>query len=376
MKFKIWLSPPHISKNEQQFINEAFKENWVAPFGPDILAFEATLDKYLKFDSYTTALVSGTAAIHLALKLLNVNEGDEVICQSFTFIATANPIAYLGATPIFVDSEIETLNMSPKYLEEAIKARIKLNKKPKAIIFVDLYGMPAKIDQILEIALRYNIPVIEDAAEALGSEYKNRKCGTFGNFSVFSFNGNKIITTSGGGALVSRNKSEKEKALFYATQAKEPALHYQHKEIGFNYRLSNICAAIGRGQMKVLSQRVTQRQLNHLFYQELFKESKYITVFKSEDTDFKSNCWLTCILISTEADFDKTELIQHLALHKIEARPFWKPLHLQPVFKDSPFYGSEVSSNLFNKGVCLPSGSNLTSEDRLFIAETLAKFLK
>ncbi|WP_034060352.1 DegT/DnrJ/EryC1/StrS family aminotransferase [Lacinutrix jangbogonensis] len=376
MKSKIWLSSPHIGEMEQYYVKESFSENWIAPVGPHIIGFETAIDKYLKRSSFSTALVSGTAAIHLALKLLNVKAGDEVLCQSFTFVATANPITYLGATPVFVDSEIETWNMCPNYLEEAIIDRIKLKKKPKAIIFVDLYGMPAKIDEILEIASQYNIPVIEDAAEALGSEYKNKKCGTFGDFSIFSFNGNKIITTSGGGVLVSRNKEDKEKTLFYATQAKEKALHYEHKEIGFNYRLSNVCAAIGKGQMEVLSKRIARRQLNHSFYQDLFKGSKDITVFKSEDTNFKSNYWLTCILINTQAHFNKTEFINYLAAHNIEARPLWKPLHLQPVFTNNPFYGTTISSNLFNQGVCLPSGSNMSLNDRLFIAEVLVEFIK
>lgn len=376
MKSKIFLSPPHIGVNEQHYVKEAFLQNWIAPVGPQLLDFERAVDEYLKSSSFTTAVTSGTAAIHLALKLLHVKEGDEVLCQSFTFIATANPITYLGATPVFIDSETETWNMCPKYLEEAIKDRIKLKKKPKAIIFVDLYGMPAKIDEILEIAAQYNIPVIEDAAEALGSEYKNRKCGTFGRFSVISFNGNKIITTSGGGVLVSRNEEERGKALFYATQAKEATLHYEHKEIGFNYRLSNVCAAIGKGQMEVISKRVAQRRLNNLFYQELFKDSEHITVFKSKSPIFKSNYWLTCILISDQASFNKTELIDHLATHNIEARPLWKPLHLQPVFKTNPFYGTKTSTNLFNQGVCLPSGSSMSSRDKRLIAEVLTKFVK
>lgn len=376
MKFKIWLSPPHIELKEQRYVEEAFLENWIAPTGPQLLDFERAVNSFLKSSSFTTAVTSGTAAIHLALKLLQVKAGDEVLCQSFTFIATANPITYLGATPVFIDSETETWNMCPKYLEEAIKDRIKLKKKPKAIIFVDLYGMPAKIDEILEIAAQYNIPVIEDAAEALGSEYKKRKCGTFGHFSVISFNGNKIITTSGGGMLVSRNEEEQEKALFYATQAKEATLHYEHKEIGFNYRLSNVCAAIGKGQMEVIAKRVAQRRLNNLFYQELFKDSEHITVFKSKSLSFKSNYWLTCILISPDAGFNSTDIINHLKAHHIEARPLWKPLHLQPVFRNNPFYGTKTSTNLFNQGVCLPSGSSLSSRNKHLIAEVLTKFVK
>jgi len=375
MNPKIWLSAPHIGNTEEQYVKQAFSENWIAPVGPQLLEFESAIDDYLKTSSFSTALSSGTAAIHLALILLNVTSDDEVICQSFTFCATANPITYLGATPVFIDSEPETWNMCPLVLEAAIKDRIKKNKKPKAIIFVDLYGMPAKIDAILTIASAYNIPVIEDAAEALGSTYKNRKCGTFGQFSIFSFNGNKIITTSGGGALVSRTKTHQERALFYATQAKEPAVHFQHQYIGFNYRLSNVCAAIGQGQMEVLEMRIAQRQANHLFYQKLFQESLNISVFKSPNKNYKPNYWLSCILINTTASFSPADVINHLANHNIEARPLWKPLHLQPVFKNNPYYGEAVCENLFNYGVCLPSGSNLTPNDLLRISEALSIFV-
>ncbi|AUC74754.1 DegT/DnrJ/EryC1/StrS family aminotransferase [Olleya sp. Bg11-27] len=376
MKSKIWLSSPHIDKNELDYVKETFLDNWIAPVGPHIFGFEVAIETFLKRPSFVTAVTSGTAAIHLALKLLNIKAGDTVLCQSFTFIATANPITYLGAIPVFVDSETETWNMCPYYLEEAIKEGLKLNKKPKAIIIVDLYGMPAKMDEIIEIATQYDIPIIEDAAEALGSEYKNRKCGTFGDFSIFSFNGNKIITSSGGGALVCRNSADKEKTLFYATQAKEVALHYQHEEVGFNYRLSNVCAAIGKGQMEVLSKRIIQRQANHLFYQELFKGNKDVTVFKTDNTDFNSNYWLTCVLIGPQASFSNLDLIKYLGLHNIEARPLWKPLHLQPVFENTLFYGGNVCSDLFSRGVCLPSGSNMSLVERLFIAKVLTEFFK
>lgn len=375
MTSKIWLSAPHIGNTEEQYVKQAFSENWIAPVGPQLLEFESAIDGYLKTSSFSTALSSGTAAIHLALILLNVTSDDEVICQSFTFCATANPITYLGATPVFIDTEPETWNMCPLVLEAAIKDRIKKNKKPKAIIFVDLYGMPAKIDAILTIASAYNIPVIEDAAEALGSTYKNRKCGTFGQFSIFSFNGNKIITTSGGGALVSRTKTHQERALFYATQAKEPAVHFQHQYIGFNYRLSNVCAAIGQGQMEVLEKRIAQRQANHLFYQKLFQHSQTISVFKSPNKNYQPNYWLSCILINTTASFSPADVINQLANHNIEARPLWKPLHLQPVFKNNPYYGGAVCENLFNYGVCLPSGSNLTPNDLLRISEALSIFV-
>jgi len=374
MKPKIYLSPPHIDKKEIDYVNQALISNWIAPFGPDILDFENKIESYTDQGHFVTALNSGTSAIHLALKLLKVTKDDIVLCQSFTFVATANPITYLGAIPIFVDSEIETWNMCPNFLEEAIENCIKLNKKPKAILFVDLYGMPAKIDEILDVAAKYDIPVIEDAAEALGSEYKNKKCGTFGDFSIFSFNGNKIITTSGGGALVSRQKKYKDKALFYATQSKELALHYQHTEVGFNYRLSNICASIGKGQMEVLNKRVKQRQTNHQFYQKLFSDNKYISVFNNKNKDFKSNYWLTCILVNSNPKFNNLDLITYLVSNGIEARPLWKPLHLQPLFKNNVFYGNKVSSTLFQQGVCLPSGSNLSLQDKDFITKVITKF--
>lgn len=376
MNSKIWLSSPHVEDKELDYVNQAFLDNWIAPVGPHILDFEYAIENYLEGSNFVTALNSGTASIHVALKLLGIKQDDIVLCQSFTFVATANPITYLGATPVFVDSESETWNMCPKYLEEAIKECIRVNKKPKAIIFVDLYGMPAKIDEILQIGSFYNIPVIEDAAEALGSEYKKQKCGTFGDLSIFSFNGNKIITTSGGGAIVSRNKKDKEKVLFYATQAKEVAVHYQHEEVGYNYRLSNVCAAIGKGQMEVLDKRITQRRFNHSFYQKIFKDNNDIYVFKSVNTDFNSNYWLTCILVSAEASYTNLDLIAYLTTHNIEARPLWKPLHLQPVFKNNLYFGSQVSTGLYNQGVCLPSGSNLSPENRLFIAEVFAKFFK
>ncbi|TYC15665.1 pyridoxal phosphate-dependent aminotransferase [Bizionia gelidisalsuginis] len=373
---KIWLSAPHLGTSEEQYVKQAFTDNWIAPVGPQLSEFESAIDVYLNASSFSTALSSGTAAIHLALKLLDVTIGDEVICQSFTFCATANPITYLGAIPVFIDSEPGTWNMCPVVLEAAIKDRIQQNKKPKAIIFVDLYGMPAKIEALLKVASAYDIPVIEDAAEALGSTYKKRKCGTFGQFSIFSFNGNKIITTSGGGALVSRTKALQERTLFYATQAKEPAAHYEHQHIGFNYRLSNVCAAIGKGQMEVLETRIAQRQANHRFYQEFFSGSKDISVFTSPDQKYQSNYWLSCILINSSASFSPTALIDHLAKHSIEARLLWKPLHLQPVFKTNAYYGGSVCEDLFNRGVCLPSGSNLTPSDRLRIAEVLSEFLK
>ena len=364
MNTKIWLSSPHMGGQEEKYVKEAFDTNWVAPLGPNVTGFEEDLERYLEDDIHVACLSSGTAAIHLALIQLGVKQGDEVICQSFTFCGTSNPIAYVGANPIFIDSEPETWNMSPEFLEEAINDRIKQGKKPKAIILVHLYGMPAKMDEILQIANKHNIPLIEDAAEALGSKYKEKKCGTFGDFSVLSFNGNKIITTSGGGALVCKTEAQKEKTIFYATQARDKANHYQHSEIGFNYRMSNISAGIGRGQMEVLDKHVGLRRANNTFYKTLFKDVEGVTVLEEKSNDYFSNHWLSCILIDeNKARFTKEELFNKLAEKNIESRPLWKPMHLQPIFKDAIFYGNNFCETLFNTGLCLPSGSNLTQEN-------------
>ena len=363
---KIWLSSPHMGGNEPKFIQEAFDTNWIAPLGPNVTGLESDLENYLQKDVFVAALSSGTAAIHLALILLNVKLGDEVICQSMTFSASANPIVYQGATPIFIDSEPETWNICPKALEEAIKDSISKGKKPKAIIAVHLYGMPFKITEITAIANKYEIPLIEDSAEALGSSYKGQKCGTFGTISILSFNGNKIITTSGGGAIVCKTKTQKDKAVFLATQARDNAPHYQHSEIGYNYRMSNICAGIGRGQMQVLDKHVSLRRKMHDFYVELFKDKPGITVFSEPSSAYFSNHWLTTILVdSTKLNGITREDIR-IALEKenIESRPLWKPMHLQPVFSSSPYYGNKVSENLFENGLCLPSGSNLTEKER------------
>ena len=295
---KIWLSSPHMGGNEQKFVQEAFDTNWVAPLGPNVTGFEIDLENYLNNDVHVAALSSGTAAIHLGLVLLGIQAGDEVICQSFTFSASANPILYLGAIPVFIDSEPETWNMCPVALEEAIIDSISKGKKPKAIIPVHLYGMPYKVDEIRAIANKYKIPLLEDSAEALGSKYKGQKCGTFGDVSALSFNGNKIITTSGGGALVTNDKKVKEKTIFLATQARDNAPHYQHSEIGYNYRLSNICAGIGRGQMEVLDSHVQKRRAMHQFYLDLFKNNDAITVFNEPSSDYYSNHWLSCIIIN------------------------------------------------------------------------------
>ena len=375
MKNRIWLSLAHMSGREQEFIQEAFDTNWVVPLGPNVNAFEKALRDFLiengklKVENegkQVVALSAGTAALHLGLILLGVGEGDEVICQSFTFSASANPIAYLGATPVFVDSERETWNMDPVLLEEAIKDRVeKIGRLPKAIIPVHLYGMPGKLDEILEVANRYKIPVLEDSAEALGSEYKGRKCGTFGEYAALSFNGNKMITTSGGGALVCPSEERAKRALFYATQAREQAPHYQHEKIGYNYRMSNICAGIGRGQMFVLDEHIARRRAIHDLYVKLLAGVKGVKVMcQPEGGDFNSNYWLTCITVDPEeAGFTRENVRLALDENNIESRPLWKPMHLQPVFKDAPFYGNGTSERLFEIGLCLPSGPTLSDED-------------
>lgn len=370
---KIWLSSPHMGGNEQKYIQEAFDENWIAPLGPNVTYFETDLEAYQQEDVLVAALSSGTAALHLSLILAGVKAGDEVICQSMTFSASANPIAYLGATPVFIDSEKTTWNLCPTALENAIIDRITLGKKPKAIIGVHLYGMPFQVDKVKEIADKYEIILIEDSAESLGSTYKNQKCGTFGDFGILSFNGNKIITTSGGGALVTKSKAHKDKAVFLATQARDQAPHYQHSEIGYNYRMSNICAGIGRGQMEVISNRVNQRRAMHAFYQSIFETSDTIKVFSEPSEDYHSNFWLSTILTDS---FETREAIRlALEAQDIEARPLWKPMHLQPVFEGAPYYGEKVAEDLFDRGLCLPSGSNLTDEERNRIKQVLVSFV-
>lgn len=365
MNNRIWLSLAHMGGKEQDFIKEAFDTNWVVPLGPNVDAFEKSLANYLNSNEYVVSLSAGTAAIHLGLILLGVKHGDEVLCQSFTFSASANPITYVGATPVFVDSEEDTWNMDPVLLEEAIKDRLeKTGKLPKAILPVHLYGMPAKMGEIMEIAAKYNIPVLEDAAEALGSEYKRQKCGTFGNLGVLSFNGNKMITTSGGGALICRTTEEAKQATFYATQARDNAPHYQHSKIGYNYRMSNICAGIGRGQMFVLEDHIARRREIQQLYTKLLKDAPGITVMQNPSEEYNSNFWLTCILVDPKLAGKTREDIR-LAMDKanIETRPLWKPMHLQPVFKDAPCYVNGVSEYLFDIGLCLPSGPTLTDED-------------
>ncbi|UZT99687.1 aminotransferase class I/II-fold pyridoxal phosphate-dependent enzyme [Chryseobacterium fluminis] len=377
MNSKIWLSSPHMGGNEQKYINEAFHENWVAPLGPNVNGFEEDLEKFLGKEVKVAALSAGTAAIHLALIESGVQHGDEVICQSMTFSASANPIAYCGATPVFIDSEPETWNLCPKALREAIENRMLKGKKPKAIIVVHLYGMPAKMDEIVAIANEYKITIIEDAAEALGSSYKGQACGTFGRFGILSFNGNKIITTSGGGALVSHTIEDKDKIVFLSTQARDNAPHYQHSHIGFNYRMSNIVAGIGRGQMEVLKDRVKARRAMHDFYITLFKDIEGVEVFSEPDSDFYSNHWLSAITVNPEITGKTREDLRLAFLEDdIESRPLWKPMHLQPVFSGAPYYGTNVSEKLFDNGLCLPSGSNLTDEERERIKNVINKFFK
>lgn len=380
MNDKIYLSSPHMGGNEVKYVQEAFSSNWIAPLGPHVSGFEDELEKYLNRqngEKHVAALSSGTAALHLALIMLGINRGDEVICQSFTFSASANPIAYLGATPVFVDSEKDTWNICPLQLERAINDRMAKGKKPKAIIAVHLYGMPYQVDAVTAVAEKYDIPIIEDSAEALGSTYKNKACGSFGKFSILSFNGNKIITTSGGGALVTSTESEKKQAVFLATQARDEAPHYQHSQIGYNYRLSNVCAGIGRGQLEVLEQRVENRRKMHRFYKELLAPLKSIEVFSEPTSDYHSNHWLSCITFQEKDGYEKREKLRlALAASNIESRPLWKPLHLQPVFKDAPFYGTGTSEELFRIGLCLPSGSNLIDSDRDRIANVLQSFIE
>lgn len=370
MNKKIWLSSPHLTGEEQKYVKEAFDTNWVAPLGPNVNGLEKDICNYTGVQS-CSALSSGTAAIHLALIMLGVEEGDEVLCSSFTFSATVNPIRYQNAIPVFIDSERDTWNMDPELLEKAIIDRVSKGKTPKAIILVHLYGMPSKMDEIMIISKKYKIPIIEDAAEAIGSTYRGKSMGTFGEIGIFSFNGNKIITTSGGGALVSNNPGYCKKAIFLATQARDEAPHYQHSEIGYNYRMSNIAAGIGRGQMEVLNDRVEARRRNFEFYKKELNSIKNIT-FVEEPEGFYTNRWLTTILTDS---FETREKIR-LALEKenIESRPLWKPMHLQPIFKEFPAYIDGTSENLFEKGLCLPSGSNLTQEDLDRVVFIIKKF--
>ena len=357
---------------EEGYVKEAFDTNWVAPLGPNVKAFEKSIENYIGNDYHAAALSSGTAAIHLALSILGVDKGDEVLCQSFTFSASANPVLYLGAKPVFIDSEEDSWNICPQLLEEAIKDRMAKGKKPKAIIAVHLYGMPYKADEINAIARKYDIPVLEDSAEALGSIYKGRKCGSLGDIAILSFNGNKIITTSGGGALLTKDPAQKEKAVYLATQARDAAPHYQHSVVGYNYRLSNVLAGIGRGQMEVLDDRVAARRKNYEFYKLALSSINEIT-FQKELPDFYANRWLSCILTPSFTVREKIRLA--LEQQEIESRPLWKPMHLQPVFKDEVHFTNGTSEELFNSGLCLPSGSNLGQDDLERVVHYIKKAL-
>ena len=375
---RIYLCLARMSGEEQRYVEEAFATDWVAPLGPNVDAFEKELERYVGDNRHIAALSSGTAAVHLGLLLLGVGRGDDVICQSWTFAASANPVVYLGATPVFVDSETDTWNISPELLETAICDRIRITgRKPKAIVIVDMYGMPAKMDEIAEIARRYEIPVLEDAAEAMGSHYDGRVCGTFGEYGVLSFNGNKMITTSGGGALVCPSEEMKKRTLFYATQAREPFPYYQHEEIGYNYRMSNICAGIGRGQMTVLDEHIAHHRRLAKLYAELFADTEGVEVHLNPSEKFDSNYWLNTILIDgakSGTDCDTVRL--HLESCNIESRPLWKPMHLQPVYKDAPRYVNGVSERLFPQGLCLPSGPRVNEEDVREIVNEIKRCIK
>ncbi len=373
MDKRIYLCLAHMSGKEQEYIKEAFDTNWVVPLGPNVNAFEEDLERFIGQDKQVVALSAGTAAIHLGLVLLGVKPGDEVICQSFTFCASANPVTYLGATPVFVDSEEDTWNMDPVLLEQAINDRMaKTGKKPKAIIPVHLYGMPAKMDEICAVADKYGIPVLEDAAEALGSEYKGRKCGTFGHFGALSFNGNKMITTSGGGALIVPDETAKKEVMFYATQAREPFPYYQHERIGYNYRMSNICAGIGRGQMTVLDEHIAHHRHVHALYKEAFEDVDGITLKCNPGADWNANYWLCTILIDpvkTGTDYEAVRVA--LDGKGIETRPLWKPMHLQPVYAKATAYVKGVSERLFSQGLCIPAGPWVTDADVAYIVEQI-----
>ena len=374
MNTRIFLSFPHLGGNEMQYINEAFSESWVVPLGPNVDEFERRLETYLSA-SNVVALSAGTAALHLGLVELGVTAGDEVLCQSFTFAASANPVKYQGAVPVFVDSEPDTWNMSPDALERAIIDRKRVTGRyPKAIVVVHLYGMPAKMSEIMAIAARYNIPVLEDAAEALGSTYKGRKCGTIGNFGALSFNGNKIITTSGGGALICPNDEAERHVKFLATQAREPIPYYYHKEIGYNYRLSNISAGIGCGQMEHIAERVARRREIHALYAKGLASLPGITVHTEPTADAVSNFWLTTILLDDSLQFSPEDLRQALEAENIESRRLWRPMNMQPVYADAPFYGDGCAERLFNRGLCLPSGSILTDEEIARVVDCITKF--
>ena len=374
MKNKIWLSSPHIGDNEINYVKSAFETNWIAPIGPNIENFEKSISRFLG-EINTCVLSSGTSALHLALVMLGITKEDIVLVQSFTFCGSTSPIKYVGAIPVFIDSEKDTWNMCPEALEKALK---KHGSNVKAIIPVHLYGMPYQVDQITILSKKYSVPIIEDAAEALGSKYGENYCGTFGEISALSFNGNKIITTSGGGALVSKNIEYVNKAKFLSTQARDNAVHYQHSEIGFNYRMSNVLAGIGIGQMEVLGQRIKQRRDNNKKYRDFFKHIEGVEFQTEPSSDYYSNYWLTSILINPEltGGIEREDIRIALEKENIESRPLWKPMHLQPIYKGSEFYGDGVCEKLFENGLCLPSGSNLTSLEFERIFKVLERVFK
>ncbi len=376
MKPRVFLSYVDMGGTEKKWVDEAFRTEWIVPLGPNVDEFEHRLEKYLGAP-YVVALSAGTAAIHLGLVLAGVGVGDEVICQSFTFAASANPIVYQGAKPVFVDSEPDSWNMSPELLEEAIIDRKhKTGRYPKAIIPVHLYGMPAKMDEIMAVADKYGILVVEDAAEALGSEYKGKKCGLFGRFGCLSFNGNKIITTSGGGALICHSEEEAARAKFYATQAREQRPYYYHEVIGYNYRMSNVCAGIGCGQMDVLAEHVKRRKANHAFYTEVFNDIAGLSVQQKPYDGFDSNFWLSTVLIDPKTGKDPETARRIMADAAVETRRLWRPMHMQPVYKDAPYYGGKCCETLFDRGLCLPSGSNLSKSDLQYVADVLIDYMK
>ncbi|MBO0357452.1 aminotransferase class I/II-fold pyridoxal phosphate-dependent enzyme [Hymenobacter sp. BT186] len=372
---RLYLSPPHLGRHEINYLHKALEDNWVAPIGPNLDGFERDICEFTGA-RHCVALTSGTAAIHLGLIVLGVGPGDEVLCPSFTFVATANPITYLGATPVFIDSESTTWNICPDLLREAIEDRIRQGRRPKALILVHLYGMPAKLRELLAVAAAYNIPVLEDAAEALGGRYKGQPLGTFGAVGVFSFNGNKILTTSGGGALVTNNPEWAQQVRFLATQAKDPASHYQHSVTGYNYRLSNLLAGIGRGQMELLADRVKRRREIYSWYQTHLADVPALKFVQTEPQGGHSNRWLTAVLLNpAETSVTPEQLRLHLETHNIESRPLWKPLHLQPLFQDAPIYGGAVCTNLFTQGICLPSGTAITEQDLRRVLEAIQEIL-
>lgn len=373
----IKLSLPHKGGNEMKWVEEAYRDDWFVPLGPNVDEFERRLQTFLGTDRPVVALSAGTAAIHLGLVMLGVEQGDEVICQSMTFSASANPILYQGAKPVFVDSEAETYNMSPEKLVEAIESRIKATgRKPKAIIVVDLYGMPAQYDKIREISEHYQIPILEDSAEAMGSEYKGIKCGLWGEYGVMSFNGNKMITTSGGGALICPTKEAADRVKFLATQARENRPYYYHEVTGYNYRLSNISAGIGCGQIESIDDRLARRRQIQTMYASELNDISELTVQKNPTADYNSNFWLSTILLEPESKLTPEQLRVYLWDKKIETRPLWYPMHKQPVFASAPYYGNGVSESLFERGLCLPSGSSLTDEQIARVIDEIRTALK